>query len=85
MSEISKPSINNELVLYRLDQIDKKLNEMSAAYVTKTEFQDAIQSLEKDVNSLRRQKSFISWVVPIITAVITTFVILTAEQAFFKD
>jgi len=81
----SKTTINNELVLYRLDQIDRKLNDMSEAYVTKTEFKDAISSLEKDVNSLRRQKTFFSWLVPIVTAVITTFVILTAEQAFFKD
>lgn len=77
-------TINNELVLYRLDQIDRKLNDMSEAYVTKTEFKDAITSLEKDVNSLRRQKSFLNWIVPILTAVITTFVILTAEEAFFK-
>lgn len=61
---------NYELLLYRLDQIDRKLDDMSKNYVTKLEFEDFKDVVHKEL----KRKSFVTWVNPIIASVSTATV-----------
>lgn len=61
---------NYELLLYRLDQIDRKLDEMSNNYVTKLEFEDFKDVVHKELKS----KSFSNWVNPVIASISTALV-----------
>ena len=61
---------NYELLLYRLDQIDRKLDDMSRNYVTKQEFEE----FKDIVHQERKRKSFSTWINPIIAAVSTATV-----------
>lgn len=66
---------NYELVLYRLDQIDRKLDSISRHYVTKEEFDDFKESVKHEL----KKKTFWNVINPIIASVSTavvTFLIL---------
>ena len=58
---------NYELVLYRLDQIDKKLDNVTKNYVTKDEFEDFKQMVSGEL----KKKSLMNVVNPIIASVLT--------------
>jgi hypothetical protein len=58
---------NYELLLYRLDQIDRKLDEMSKNYVTKQEFDEFKDVVEREL----RKKTLGNWVNPIIASIST--------------
>jgi len=61
---------NYELVLYRLDQIDKKLDVMANNYVTKEEFED----FKISIASQLKKKSLMNVVNPIVASVTTAVV-----------
>lgn len=61
---------NYELLLYRLDQIDRKLDDMSRNYVTKLEFEDFKDIVEREL----KKKGFSSWINPIIASISTAAV-----------
>lgn len=61
---------NYDLVLYRLEQIERKLDVMSKNYVTKEEFDD----FKSDVHRELKRKSFYNAVNPIIASVSTAIV-----------
>lgn len=61
---------NYELLLYRLEQIDKKLDEMTRNYVTKQEFEDFKDTVHYEL----KKKSFANWINPIIASVSTALV-----------
>ena len=61
---------NYELVLYRLDQIDKKLDNVTKNYVTKEEFEDFKQMVSGEL----KKKSLMNVVNPIIASVTTAVV-----------
>ena len=61
---------NYELVLYRLDQIDKKLDNVTKNYVTKEEFEDFKQMVSGEL----KKKSLMNIVNPIIASVTTALV-----------
>jgi ABC-type maltose transport system permease subunit len=61
---------NYELLLYRLDQIDRKLDEMSKNYVTKLEFEDFKDVVHKEL----KRKSFGNWINPIIASISTAMI-----------
>lgn len=58
---------NYELVLYRLDQIDKKLDNVTRHYVTKEEFDD----FKQVVNIAIRRKGYLNFINPIVASVTT--------------
>lgn len=58
---------NYELLLYRLDQIDRKLDDMSRNYVTKLEFEDFKDVVEREL----KKKTLGNWVNPIIASIST--------------
>ena len=61
---------NYELLLYRLDQIDRKLDEMSRNYVTKQEFDEFKDVVHQEL----KKKSFSTWINPIIASISTASV-----------
>jgi hypothetical protein len=61
---------NYELVLYRLDQIDKKLDNVTKNYVTKDEFEDFKEMVSVEL----KKKSLMNVVNPIIASVTTALV-----------
>jgi hypothetical protein len=61
---------NYELVLYRLDQIDRKLDSISRHYVTKEEFDEFKTSVKAEL----RKKSLFNVVNPVIASVTTAIV-----------
>lgn len=62
---------NYELVLYRLDQIDKKLDAMSRNYVTNDIFEAKIDELEVKIRQMQKAKNLSTWVHPILASVLT--------------
>lgn len=61
---------NYDLVLYRLEQIEKKLDVMSRNYVTKEEFEDFKQDMHREL----KRKSLFNAINPIIASVSTAIV-----------
>ena len=61
---------NYELVLYRLDQIDKKLDNVTRNYVTKEEFEDFKQMVSGEL----KKKSLMNVINPIIASVTTALI-----------
>lgn len=61
---------NYELVLYRLDQIDRKLDTMSKNYVSKEEFEAFRDEIKKELE----RKNLSTWVNPVIASVSTALV-----------
>jgi len=61
---------NYELVLYRLDQIDKKLDNVTKNYVTKDEFEDFKQMVSVEL----KKKSLMNVINPIIASISTAIV-----------
>lgn len=61
---------NYDLVLYRLEQIERKLDVMSKNYVTKDEFDEFKQDMHREL----KRKSFYNAINPIIASVSTAIV-----------
>lgn len=72
------PKQNYDLVLYRLEQIERKLDTMSKNYVTKEEFDD----FKSDVHRELKRKSFYNAVNPIIASVSTAIVTFLVIEFF---
>jgi len=81
MAPAAKKAENWELVLYRLDLIDKKLDIMSKQYVTKDEFEAAREKdrvtmieLENKLDAVIRKTRFEKFVYSITSALIVGFI-----------
>jgi hypothetical protein len=61
---------NYDLVLYRLEQIERKLDVMSRNYVTKDEFEEFKQDMHREL----KRKSFYNAVNPVIASISTAIV-----------
>lgn len=85
MTEPKPSRINNDLIIYRLDEIKAELALFKREYVTKaesTELRMEIKQLRIDlqeykvsnteeIQTLKKRNNFLSWVYPTLTAVIT--------------
>lgn len=65
---------NYELLLYRLDQIEKKIDAMAKNYVTNDVFEGKIDELELKIRQMQKARNFANWVNPIIASVSTALV-----------
>jgi hypothetical protein len=81
MAPAAKKAENWELVLYRLDLIDKKLDTMSKQYVTKEEFEAAREKdrvtmieLENKLDAVIRKTRFEKFVYSITSALVVGFI-----------
>lgn len=83
-----KPSdINNDLIIYRLDEIKSEIIEMRKQYVTKEEshaLKVEIQNLRKEVEDLKENRNLIGWLYPTASAAFSAvFTYLIIE--FFRS
>lgn len=88
MNKEPKPSdVNNDLIIYRLDEIKGELVEIKRAYVTKEEslaLRAEITALREEVHQLKARNSVLAWVYPTASAAFTAvFTYLIIE--YFKS
>jgi hypothetical protein len=82
-----KPSnINNDLIIYRLDEIKMEIVDIKKQYVTKEEslaLRLEIQSLREEIHEIRKNRNLIGWLYPTLSAAFSAlFTYLIVE--FFK-
>jgi len=66
--------VNNDLIIYRLDEIKGELVEIKKAYVTKEEsmaLRAEITALREEVHQLKARNSVLAWVYPTASAAFT--------------
>lgn len=71
MTEPKPSNINNDLIMYRLDEIKNEIVEMKRQYVTKEEshaLKVEIQSLREEVHELKKSRTLIGWLYPTASA-----------------
>ena len=74
MKEPKPSDVNNDLIIYRLDEIKGELVEIKKAYVTKEEslaLRAEITSLREEVHALKARNSVLAWVYPTASAAFT--------------
>ena len=80
--------VNNDLIIYRLDEIKVELVEIKRAYVTKEEslaLRSEITALREEVNALKSRNSILAWVYPTASAAFTavvTFLLLSYLKGY---
>lgn len=71
-SKEPKPSdINNDLIIYRLDEIKAEIIEVKKQYVTKEEslaLKAEIQGLREEMHELKKNRNLIGWLYPTASA-----------------
>lgn len=68
---------NHDIILYRLDQIDNKLNEIketSKNYVTNDKFDIKINELEDKIREMQKARNFSNWINPMVASISTALV-----------
>lgn len=68
------PKENYDLLLYRLDQIEHKIDAMSKNYVTNDVFEAKIDELEFRIRDMQRARNLSNWVNPIVASISTALV-----------
>ncbi len=72
MTTEPKPSnINNDLIMYRLDEIKNEIVEMKKQYVTKEEslaLKAEIQGLREELHELKKNRNLVGWLYPTASA-----------------
>lgn len=78
MTKEPKPSnINNDLIIYRLDEIKNEIVEIKKQYVTKEEslaLRAEIQGLRLEVHELKKNRNLIGWLYPTASAAFSAVV-----------
>lgn len=78
MTKEPKPSnINNDLIMYRLDEIKSDIVDIKRQYVTKEEslaLKREIQGLREEVHELKRNRNLIGWLYPTVSAAFSAVV-----------
>lgn len=76
MPKEPKPSdLNNELIIYRLDEIKGQLADFKQNYVTKTEslaLKQEIAELRVEIHDIKKRGNLLNWVYPTLSAAFST-------------
>jgi hypothetical protein len=88
MTKEPKPSnTNNELIIYRLDEIKNEIREVKRLYVTKDELlalKTEIQGLCNEIQNIKKNRNLIGWLYPSLSAAFSAiFTYLIIE--FFRN
>ena len=71
MKEPKASNINNDLIIYRLDEIKGEIVEMRKQYVTKEEslaLKLEIAGLRDEIAEIQRNRNLIGWLYPTLSA-----------------
>ena len=75
-SKEPKPSdINNDLIIYRLDEIKGQLADFKQNYVTKTEslaLKQEITELRVELHEIKKRGNLLNWIYPTLSAAFST-------------
>jgi len=78
---------NNELIIYRLDEIKGEIVEMKKQYVTREEslaLRAEIHSLREEIQEIKKNRNLIGWLYPTLSAAFSAlFTYLIIE--FFRN
>jgi hypothetical protein len=77
MTEPKPSNTNNDLMIYRLDEIKAEIVDIKRQYVTKEEslaLKTEIQSLRDEVYELKKNRSLIGWLYPTASAAFSAIV-----------
>ncbi len=80
-------NINNDLIIYRLDEIKGELVEIKKGYVTKAEsaeLRNEIKQLREEIHEIKKRNGLLAWLYPTASAAFTAlFTYLIIE--FFRN
>ena len=86
-SEPKASNINNDLIVYRLDEIKSEIVDIKRQYVTKEEslaLRQEILALRDEVHAIQKNRNLIGWLYPTLSAGFSAlFTYLIIE--FFKS
>lgn len=80
-------NINNDLIMYRLDEIKGEIVDMKKQYVTKEEshaLKLEIQGLREELHELKRSRNLIGWLYPTASAAFSAVVTYLLIE-FFRN
>lgn len=80
--------INNELIIYRLDEIKTQLADFKKNYVTKDEslaLKVEIQELRSEIHELKKRNGLINWLYPTASAAFSAVVTYLLIQYFSSN
>jgi len=75
MTEPKPSDINNDLILYRLDEIKNQLADFKKDYVTKEEshqLKAEIAELRVEIHSIKKRGNLLNWLYPTLSAAFST-------------
>lgn len=75
MNEPKASDINNDLIIYRLDEIKGQLADFKANYVTKEEshaLKQEIADLRIEIHAIQKKGNLLNWVYPTLSAAFST-------------
>lgn len=64
-------NINNDLIIYRLDEIKSEIVDIKKQYVTKEEslaLKMEIQGLREEIQTIKKNRNLIGWLYPTLSA-----------------
>lgn len=77
MKEPKPSNVNNDLIIYRLDEIKNEIVDIKRQYVTKEEsmaLREEIKHLREEIEELKRNRNLIGWLYPTMSAVFSAAV-----------
>lgn len=75
MKEPKASDINNDLIIYRLDEIKGQLADFKLNYVTKTEslaLKQEIAELRIELHDIKKRGNLLNWIYPTLSAAFST-------------
>lgn len=75
MTEPKASDVNNDLIIYRLDEIKDRLDNFQKNYVTKEEshqLRNEIAELRNELHAIKKRGNLLNWIYPSLSAAFST-------------